>query len=292
MSLRNWILVVLVSVISSFATAQIMSNSSKHVAKIEPINNKSTFDRIQRTRTLRCGYFVAEILKKDVNTGQLSGPAYDIVEKMAENLKLKVDWSTETTPATVSEDLKNGRFDMLCIPIASNASRGQVMTVSKVAFFTNTSLYVHKDEARSADDLSWVNDPNVKLSGVDGTGAVTFMKQMFPKAQILSLPDMAPISDVFMQVATKKADATVMISADADGFLKSNPGAIKVGNSKIIYVSPQSFWMPHDEVKLKGMIDVALDEMLYNGSIDQILSKYEPKAGQYYLRVRPDYMIQ
>lgn len=254
---------------------------------------ETTFERIQRTRELNCGYLVvASLLRKDEKTGQLSGPGFDIVNAMAKNLKLNVKWSAEVGTASIAEDLKTGRFDMLCTPItAASAARGQVMSVSRKVFFTPSYLYVHPGETRSMADLSWVNDPSVKLSTIDGLAYTSLYAHYFPRAKVVSLPELSPISDMMLQVSTGKVDATLMLKYDAALFLQTNPGRIKQGSSNPIVIGGAGFWMPKDDGKMKGMIDTALDEMIYNGAIDNILDRYEPTRGKYYWRVAPEYQM-
>lgn len=284
---RLIVIIVVCCLLSSFLAVKFFTAGSVIEAPRE-----TAFERVQRTRTLRCGYIIVQaILRRDEKTGQMSGPAYDIINQIAQNLKLKVEWTTETGPGSVSEDLKNGRFDMLCVPIGTNAARGQVMEISRKVFFTIGNLYVHADETRSADNLSWVNAPDTGLSALDGSVFATLYSQLYPKARIVSLPELSPVSDQILQVATKKADATLMISYDADVFMKHNPGMIKLGSSKPVMIFAQSFWMPKGDFRLKGMIDVALDEIQYNGSLERILTANESDRGKYYLRVRPEYQL-
>ena len=55
---------------------------------------ETTYERVMRTRTIRCGYFVwPPFLTKDLNTGALSGLNYDVAEEMGKLLDLKIEWS-------------------------------------------------------------------------------------------------------------------------------------------------------------------------------------------------------
>lgn len=139
--MRSFLYIILACVISGFITAKYIVPQGGGVTVEKP--QETTFERIQRTRTLRCGYYiVASLFRKNEKTGQFSGPAFDIVNTMANNLKLKVEWVAEVALPNLSEDLKNGRFDMLCVPIATNAARGQVMSVSK-KYFLHHFIFIY-----------------------------------------------------------------------------------------------------------------------------------------------------
>jgi ABC-type amino acid transport substrate-binding protein len=287
--MRTFLYLILACVISSFITVKYFSPQGG--AAIEK-PKETAFERIQRTRTLRCGYIVIDpSLLKDPNTHKFSGPAFDIVEALGKNLKFKVEWIAEAGFASIGEDLRIGRYDMLCTPIGANAERGQVMNVSRKVFFMPAYLYVQKGETRSLMDLSWVNNPDVTLSAIDGTVFNNLIARFYPRAKLLSLPELTPISDQLLQVSTGKADATVMMLYNADRFMQANPDTVKRGSDQPLTTFSHQFWLPHGDAKMKNMIDVALDEMHYNGSINDILSKHETTPSQYYWRVAPEYAV-
>jgi ABC-type amino acid transport substrate-binding protein len=281
---RLIVLVLFCSLLSSFVAVQALTPTSENK------NAETVFDRVQRTRTLRCGYAVIpSVLNMNKETKALSGPAFDLIATMANNLKLKVEWTAEAGFASVAEDLKNGKFDLMCVTLGTNAARGQVMDTSRPVVFLPFYLWVHVNSNRNATDLSWVNDPTTTLSNIDGTIFTSLYAYYFPKAKVVSLPELSPLSDQILQVATGKADATLMHTYEANMFLANNPGTIKMASHDPVMIASGSFWMKKGDERFKSMIDIALTEMLDNGTIDKIWAKYEPKRGYYYWRVAPDY---
>lgn len=286
MKISTIILSALISFIVAYGTVQFVAPGTARPEQ----KTETTFERIQRTRTIRCGYMlIPSLLRRDENTKKLSGISYDMMTVMANNLKVKLEWTAEAGFASVAEDLKNNRFDMLCIPMSTNAARGQVMDVSRKLFFMPFYLWIAADSTHDKQDISWINQPGTTLASVDGTVFNSLYSYYFPQAKVTALPELTPLSEMLLQVSMKKADATLMPLFDAQVFIKNNPNSLKQGSAEPVFLSSYSFWMPKGDVKLKGMLDTAMTEMIENGTIDRILSAHEPSPGQYYWRIAKEY---
>jgi ABC-type amino acid transport substrate-binding protein len=72
--------VLVSSLVLQFSLGHMMDKPKPvEVKKIE-----TGYERVMRTKTLRCGYFAwAPYLIKDANTGKFSGAGHDIIEAMA-----------------------------------------------------------------------------------------------------------------------------------------------------------------------------------------------------------------
>jgi ABC-type amino acid transport substrate-binding protein len=250
---------------------------------------ETAFERIQRTRIIKCGYIFTSLLQRNENTKELSGPAFDITNAIADNLKLKIEWTAESSFANVSEDLKNNRFDMLCVPFAPNSARGQVMDMSRKIFFMPFYLWTKTGTTHDMHDLSWVNQSDTVLADVDGTTIRQFYNNSFPKAKISSLPELTPVSDILMHVATGKADAALFPLIDARVFIKNNPNTIQQASTKPVAVVSHTYFMPKGDFKLKGMVDTALNEIIENGALERILKTYNTDSVPILIPLAPEY---
>jgi ABC-type amino acid transport substrate-binding protein len=256
-----------------------VQQSNAHIAEAK---KETTFERVVRTNTLRCGYIpIRPMINKDANTGELSGVSYDLVNQMAQNLGLKVEWVGESGFVSMSEDLDRGRFDMICNTLMPGAKRARALDFSRTLFMMPALLWINGDDMRVGDDLSWANDPEVTFSFIDGIVFDAIARREFPKATIQNLPELTAQSEQLMDVVTKKADATINIAFEGRQFLQENPGTIKPASDSPVAHIFYAFPLPKGDYKFKTMIDTALDEMINNGTINRMLAASDIISGSY-----------
>ncbi len=281
--------VVLTAVVLSVVACAVLFNGRLSATMPDSAAGESTYARVMRTGKIRCGYLpIQAVTSKDARTGALSGPGYDIVNLAAQNLGLSVEWVGESTFAHMSEDLSQGRYDMICTPVMPSAARGKVLDFSRLLFMMPALVYVHADDPRASDDLSWMNDEKTVLSFIDGIVFETLARREFPKATVHHLPELSAPIDQLMDVGTKKADATVLLAYDGEYFMKANNNSVKPVSLRPIAQIFYGLPLPKGDEKFRTMIDTALNEMVYNGTVDRILDTHDP-ARQRYTHLKPIY---
>lgn len=244
----------------------------------------SAYDRIMETGVLRCGYFVLDgFLNKDLQTGAISGPAYDIVEALAKKISIKVEWVKEAGFASIGEDLKHGRYDMMCAPLLPNGARSRVMGMSRPVWWQPLTIWLAADDARLNRPPEWLNNADTKFSVIDGTGFPTVVSSFYPQAAMVALPEMTPISEMFLELTGRKVDALLMIHFPAVKYAENNAGAIAQYTDRIVSYLPYRFAWAKDDYQMAEMMDIALEELIYTGAINNILDKYDPN-GVFYKR--------
>jgi ABC-type amino acid transport substrate-binding protein len=114
-------------------------------------------------------------------------------------------------------------------------------------------------------------------------------RTQFAKAQRISLPEMAHISQAFLEVADNKADIFIEDPSSFYEYEQNNPHKLKViARDKPLRVFGVCLVFRNGETKLQGMFDKAVDELVFSGAMDQILNRYEPSPGQFcYRRALP-----
>lgn len=244
----------------------------------------SVYERVLKSGTLRCGYVVYQpAVLKDPNTGRFSGFGYDIVNRMAEDLNLKVEWVEEVTPATMLEGLNTDRYDMICTPFWRNSERGRVADFSVAFYYSPMGVWVRSDDHRFDKNVSDLNKPTVTLSVMDGTTLAVIARQDFPNAKTMAITQSAPLTDLLLNVTTKKADAVAIDNYLAKDFLAKNPKSIRdVTEQNPVRVYANGFIFKLDEPAFKAMIDSALAELMNDGFVDQIITKYEKYPHTFY----------
>jgi polar amino acid transport system substrate-binding protein len=275
----------IIAVIAAYATVKIAIPHDTHTE----VKKESAFDRVMRTGMIRCGYIpYAPYFMKDTNTGKLSGIFYELTEEMAKTLSLKVDWSYETTFATYSQDAKNGRFDVYCAGLWAVPDDARNVDYTNPVNFVGLGVYVRADDNRFDGNIGLLNDKQYKFATVDGEMSDIVAKQDFSNAQTISHPNNTEVSQLALDLTTKKADAMVVEKAVADEYLVKNPGSLKnIAIDKPIRLFGTVWAVPKGEWNLISMFNTTIDEMVNSGFAEKVVAKYEKTPGSFYPKAVP-----
>lgn len=237
---------------------------------------ESTFDRILRTGTIRCGYGISPpVLVKDPNTGVLSGLDYDIWQEIGKDLGLKIEFTEEAGWGNFIEGLKTGRYDAFCSELWPDPARSKFLSLTIPVIYSQLKTYVRADDHRFDHDIEMINDESVTLPAIEGDVSVAVFKSRFPKAKLYALPQTATVSDMMMAVQSKKADAIFLDRAMFRDFDKQNPGVLReLSNVPPAFVSGSYFSVKSGDIQLRDMINIALRSMIDDGRMERLAKKY------------------
>jgi ABC-type amino acid transport substrate-binding protein len=243
-------------------------------------NRESVFDRVMRTKTIRCGYFIrAGFLMKDVNTGAFSGIAHDYVEELAKSLSLTVDWAEEIGSGDIATALQTGRVDAQCSVIWPTSARARAMDFVAPVALTPLVAVVRADETRFNGDYAQLNATQFSGAFVDGSTMGMVTQRNFANAKPHSLPQLSALTEPLVDVAGGKADFALSDSFLAHNFMAKNPGKLKILSPNSLGVYTNALFIKQDEYKFKRMLDVATQELIQTGVIDRIIKKYDIYPG-------------
>ncbi|NTU76297.1 MAG: amino acid ABC transporter substrate-binding protein [Alphaproteobacteria bacterium] len=254
-------------------------------------SRESTYDRVMRAQTLRCGYVVwPPYIAKDPKTGAMSGIFYDYLEALGKALNLKIEWAEEIGMGEFPAALESGRIDAECDSTWPNASRARQIDFTIPIYYVAHHVYARADDDRFDGRLDRIDDPAVRIVSIDGEMAGLIAANDFPKAQTLQLAQLAGQADPFLNVAMGKADVYIADSATAAAFEAHNPGKIRrVLSSSPLRVFGNTIAVAQGQEKFRRMLNAATQELLDSGRLEKILQKYEKIPGSL-LRVAPHYM--
>jgi ABC-type amino acid transport substrate-binding protein len=123
---------------------------------------------------------------------------------------------------------------------------------------------------------------------MDGELADAIAKIDFPLAQRVSLPQLSDPLQLLEEVRAGKADVALMENNAAFRYLKQNAGLRNVVPDHPVRVFGESFMVRAGEIRLQHMLDAAVEELLNDGFVDQVLARYEEGPGAKY-RIAPPY---
>lgn len=264
--------------------------SSGGTATVSTVTSKprGVYERIRATKTLRAGYITyPPAVVRDPATGKLSGTFVETLERAAENLGWKVEWTEEVGWGSQVEGLQAERYDIIGSPVWANPTRAQVTTLSRPVYYSGIGIYVRKGDKRFANKAA-INSKNVKIATIDGETGDLIARSQFPNAQRVSLPQMADISEMLLQLTTRKADVAFAEPFFGSAFLKANPGSItNVAEVAPIKTLGNCYMMKAGELQLKQALDIAVEDLQNSGFVDAVLDKYEPSPNTFYRVAQP-----
>lgn len=239
-------------------------------------DKESAYDRVMRTGTIRCGYWVfPPLLIRDANTNKMSGAYVDYVEALGKALDLKIEWTTEINLGTYLQDLNQGKFDAECGTGWPNALRGKQVEYATPVGYLPMYLYAKADNTAFDRQLEKANQPDVRFAGHDGGTNTLGHDRFFPKSTLISIPGDSPFTEPLDMIRYGKADITMMASIEAQEYMAHNPKSVRRVISDPLRVIPLCLTVPAGEFRFINMINTATQELLYDGTINFLYKKYD-----------------
>ncbi len=121
--------------------------------------------------------------------------------------------------------------------------------------------------------LDFFNTPGLTFGVIEKEAGDEITRQKFPQAKTDTLPLISKYSQLFQEVATKKADAAVIVAFSFFDFDKSNPGKL-VLLPLIVSKSEVDFAPPNKDIAFANMIDGAVREIMIDDTVKNILKKH------------------
>lgn len=216
----------------------------------------------------------------DPNTKEKSGIFNDVLVEIAKRNGLTIDYKEEVTWATMIESLKTNRVDLIANPVWATKERKENADFSKPVYFSPIGIYVRADDTRFDADISKLNDPSVRIAAVDGEINNLIGKQDFPKAQVRPFPNNIDVAQLFLEIQTNKKDVTFAEPLFAYDYMQKNPGKLKnIGERSPIRNYPNSYMFRKGDQKVADFLNAEIDKLVKDGTVDRIITKYEPFKG-------------
>ncbi len=179
---------------------------------------ESTWDRIQRTKTLRVSGIAGEEpgFHKDIATGEWSGSQIDMARDIAQVLGCKLE-VLETTYGNSVLDLQSNKID-LALALQATPARAMVIDFTRPIYYTQLVAVLRK----GVDAKSWadIDKPGMRIAVDRGSISETIAKHFAPQAQLISLQDRNAST---MEVISGHADLLITSPLSAILAVKRNP---------------------------------------------------------------------
>lgn len=235
------------------------------------------FERVTKTRVIRAGYIpYPPSFIVDPNTKKMSGISYDILVQAADNLGWEVEFIEELGWGSMIEAVDSGRVDIVATSIWPTAARGKKADFLTPTFYSNVKAYVRDGDVRFDNNIKLANSPDIKIAVMDGEMAGIISNADFPNAQQVSLTQISSVSELLLEISTKKADITFTEPSIALEYMAKNPETIReVQGVGALRLFPNSFLVKKGSFNFQNTMNIAIEEIINSGQANRIIDQYE-----------------
>lgn len=243
-----------------------------------PANHDNLYKKVMQSGKIKAAYTIYPPSAIKTANKKLEGAFVDILNKVASELGLEVEWTEEVGWATQIEGLKNGRYDIIGSSVWANPKRVKNATLSTALYYSPLYIYARVDDKRFHKITSYdlLNDPDIRISTIDGATGEVIAKNQFPDAKRVALPQSADFTQSFLEVTHNKADIIIAEPAHAMKFMEYNPNKlVNIRPQEPIRIFGNHYMLRQGEMEFVHMLNGVLTELINSGEVKKTLEKYQ-----------------
>ena len=236
-----------------------------------PATAGQRLDQIMQTKTLRVGTpgdYRPFAIKAD---GGYSGHDIDVIEAMAKEMGVKIEW-VQTTWPNLMPDLKANKYDVAVGGITRNVARiGQADMLPGYAPFGKVALVrkADKDKFTSPESL---NQSSVRVIKNPGGTNEAYVLQNLTAAQVSTHDKNAEIPAL---IAEGKGDVMITETYEALHYSKADPRLHAASLDKpLTPVNQLGFMLPVDDADYSRVMQFTWDVLALRGVLQQEAQKW------------------
>ncbi|MCH3950482.1 MAG: transporter substrate-binding domain-containing protein [Acidaminococcus sp.] len=207
---------------------------------------------------------------KNKDTGKYEGFDAELAEKLADSLHVKVEY-VPTTWKTLSQDTKDGKFDLALCGITRTFDRERTLTMSDGYLLFGKTILCRAKDAGKFKSLADINKPEVKVMVNPGGTNEKFARANLPKATLLVHEQNAEIPGL---VGDGKADIMITETMEARKYVKLNDKLAAPLVDSPFTKSRFGALMAKGDQDFLNYVNFFMAEMETNGTMDQLEKKY------------------
>jgi ABC-type amino acid transport substrate-binding protein len=243
------------------------------------IREDSMLAKIRQSGVINVGYAqTGPWFYKDAKTGELGGIYKDVVDLLAKEIQVKVDWK-EVTFANSTVGLRRGDYDLFGSSLVYLVQRALVVNYVGPLYAKGTLFLVHKDNAERFKTAADLNDPNVTISVTTGASEEPRIPLLLPKGPKV-ITTSGQISLGAEPVRAKRADAWISGDSDVLLFAKRNASwAAVVDAAHPLDRRPNTWVIRYGDAEWKQFLDFWCTYLVVNGEIDRLFKLHMERLG-------------
>lgn len=242
------------------------------------IRDDSVLAKARKEGVLRVGYSqTGPWFYKDAKTSELGGIYKDVVDLLAKEIQVKVDYK-EVTFANSTVGLRRGDYDLYGSSLTYTIQRALVVDYVGPLWSKGSLLLIHKDNADRFKTASDLNDPNVTFSVTAGASEEPRIPTLFPKAKLITTTGQVTLGAE--PVRAKRADVWVSGDSDVLLFAKRNSSwAHVVDPANPIDRRPNTWAVRYGDPEWKDFLDFWATFLTINGEVERLFKHHMEKLG-------------
>ncbi len=255
--------------LGAYALAACETSNSSPGTTASAAGESSVLDKWLSTKTAKLGVDLTfpPIQFKD-SSGNPTGYQMELTIAMMQDLGVTPQW-VEIPFGQLFAGLVAGQFDMMGISATILPSRALKGLFSSFPVFYESIVVLLKpgSNVSSSSQLG-----NAKIAVLQGSSQEFSSKLIYPNA---TFSPFAQLADAVNEVATGRADATILSEFDVDSSLQAHP-TLKLLSGPPLWVDANTYLMPLGDYKLQAWVN---NWLRYNATHQRLVSGWKKWLG-------------
>ena len=206
--------------------------------------------------------------------GKPAGYDVELVKALAKSMGVKLKIQNLAFDGLIA-GLQAKKFDMVSVGLSPTPERKKAVSFSRAYVPYALILAVPAGDTTPATFSAW-NSSDKTITALQGSTDADLIKKQFPKAKLQTFPD---DNAALLQVATGRADASVVENYILAQFSKSNPGKLKqAAFKKPLDLQYGAYATQKGNTALVGYLNKWVCKIQKNGTMAAIYKKTEGAA--------------
>ncbi|WMT79608.1 transporter substrate-binding domain-containing protein [Bradyrhizobium sp. Ash2021] len=237
------------------------------------VDAKSVLAKIKKGGALEVGFAQLPLwFYKDAKTGELKGIYKELVELLAKDLEMTVNWH-EVTFANATVALRSGDYDLFGSSATYTVPRATVCNYVGPLWSKGSLAIIRKADADKFQSAADLNNPDVTIAVNGGSSDEQRMPRLFPKAKFIAVT--GQYSMAAEPVRAGRANACIVGDSEAYALAKRNPDwAAIIDSSKPFDKRPNTWMIRYGDVAWKNFLDTWCGYITANGEVQRLYDKY------------------
>ena len=237
------------------------------------IDPKSVLAKVKKGETLNVGFAQTPAwFYKDPKTGELQGIYKDLVDQLAKDLEMKVNF-VEVTFANATVGLRKGDYQVFGSSLVYTVPRGLVCCYIGPLWSKGSLAIVHKDDANKFKTVADLNRPEVTFSVNAGSSEEQRMPLLFPKAKFMAVA--GQVAMAAEPVRTRRATVYVVGDNDAIAFQRRNTAWAHIVDEKHPFDKRPNTWVVrYGDEPWRAFLDMWSTYVTVNGIVQRLYDEY------------------
>ena len=237
------------------------------------IDPKSVLSKVKKGGALEVGYAQLPLwFFKDAKTGELRGIYKELVDSLAKDLEMTINWH-EVTFANATISLRSGEYDLFGSSASYTVPRATVCNYVGPLWSKGSLAVIRKADAGKFQTMSDLNNPDVTIAVNGGSSDEQRMPLLFPKATFMAVA--GQYSMAAEPVRGGRATACIVGDTEANALAKRNPDwAVVLDPSNPFDKRPNTWMIRYGDVAWKNFLDTWCAYVAANGQVQRLYDKY------------------